>query len=357
MAALGSAVLATAAERVTVAELEQFLVRQQAAGTSDEDLAAQLGSLELAERLTELDQIRIRSEFAFGERSATAFDLLADFSAFLEPPSPEIPDKDPPSASERQQILDRAAKFVNGTLKLLPDFLATRTTRSFADLPRVAPGSIVQSGLHPTGTSAQEVAYRNGREVATSARTNQAGIAAPTGLSSSGLSSIGEFGPLLAAVIADSTEGRIEWSHWEQSSEGLVAVFHYAVPQAASHYQVNFCCVWNASTYIASSYHGQPAYHGSVSINPSSGAILRVTLEAEFENLDPRPLYQVSVQYGPVDLGGSSSICPLRSVAIAQVMTPIKNRYWTTLRVNDVMFTNYHRFGSTVRVLPDSASP
>ena len=53
-----------------------------------------------------------------------------------------------------------------------------------------------------------------------------------------GLTSWGELGSVLGMILADSVNGKVHWSHWEQTSLGLAAVFHYSVPKTASHFEV-----------------------------------------------------------------------------------------------------------------------
>ena len=97
-------------------------------------------------------------------------------------------------------------------------------------------------------------------------------------------------------------------------------------------------------------YHGTPGYHGELYLDPASGAIERVTLEAELGETEVVRKAAISVEYGPVDIGGTTYICPARSVAISQDM----NRPGKTIggampvtRINETRFTGYHRFGST----------
>ncbi len=155
-----------AAQRVTVDELRQILTQQRAAHLSDDQMVSQLGSLELTERLSEATLDQIEAEFNPGVRTIAQISVLADLSAFLEPPSHEVLDKAPPSAMEQQQMLVAVENFATVTLKHLPDFLATRTTRNLEDVPILTGDLSAQSEMHPIGSSVREVAYRNGLEFA-----------------------------------------------------------------------------------------------------------------------------------------------------------------------------------------------
>jgi hypothetical protein len=338
------------AQRVSVQQLEGLLAQQQIAHKADEEVAQQLSSMELTERLTESRVSQLDAEFTPGSKTLAALDLLADLSAFLQPPSGELPRKDPPSPVEQQKIFDAATNFANVALKHMPDFLATRTTKSFEDVPVITSDSAFQSGLHSMGTFVRETAYRDGREVA----ENKPGAAdaqtSPFDIRT-GLTSIGEFGEDLGIIVSDSVKGKISWSHWEQTSAGIVAVFHYEVPKQASHFRIYFCCAWDSAANRDISYEGTPAYQGFLSISPSNGAILRATLEVEFDSFNPTPHYGVAVEYAQVDTDGHSSTLPIRSVAIGDSTTRAEKRFWINLFINEVSFSDYHRFGSTVRIL------
>ena len=105
-----------------------------------------------------------------------------------------------------------------------------------------------------------------------------------TGVASSlvpgGLTTWGEFGSLLLIILNDSSEGTIEWSHWENTAAGVVAVFQYEVPKAASHYEINTPVEqiqrstasgrWasdggTSATISTAIVHNKPGYKGSLS--------------------------------------------------------------------------------------------
>jgi hypothetical protein len=67
------------------------------------------------------------------------------------------------------------------------------------------------------------------------------------------------------------------------------------------------------------------------------------------------------VEYGPVEVGAKKYICPQRSVVTmrSRVVRPmtIWDRSLTVYApyetmLNDIAFTNYHKFGSEARILP-----
>ena len=348
---------ALAAKPVNVAALKQLLGEQKAAHKSDGAIAQGLGDLELTEELTAPTLERITADVQPGPPTAQALELLADASALLPPPANEAPATERPDMVAQRAMYTAAVNYVMNSLRHLPDFLATRETRSFNDSPTVVghSGYAPVTALHPVGTFQREITYRGGKEV-----VEEEAAAAKKAPGPAGLTTWGEFGPVLAIILTDSLKGRVTWSRWEDSAQGQVAVFRYEVPKAMSHYEVDFCCAWNSMNGLTSSgtpslaYRGTPAYHGELYLDPASGAILRVTLEAELGTTEVIRRAAISVEYGPVEIGGTSSICPIRSVAISQDM----NRPGLTMggampvtRINETLFTGYHRFGSTTRIL------
>ena len=347
---------AIASQTVTVAQLEQLLKQQESAHKSDSSMAQELSDVVLTERLTAATLQRIRAEVQPGAQTLQALDLLADGSALLAPPAAEIPTDSRPDMAAQRAMFTGAIDYVVKTLHHLPDFLAVRETRSFNDIPNVVghSGYAPIAPLHLVGTFHRDITYRGGKEVL---EREQTAAKSKNDSGPRGLSTWGEFGPVLGIILGDSLKGRVTWERWEQESSGRVAVFHYAVPAAASHYRVDFCCVWHDYDIPvdgnALSYHGTPAYHGDLYLDPKTGAVVRVTLEAELSAEAVIRRAAMWVQYGAIEIGGKDYICPTRSVAISQTMDrPGKVVGGTppVTRINETTFIGYHRFGSTSRI-------
>jgi VWFA-related protein len=377
-----------AAKRITVEQLEQTLAAYNAAHHSDIEAARNIGKLELSERLTQETLDRLGTKLALEPRTTLALELLADQSALLNPPASELPATAPPDASTQQRLIDAARSYVEQTLPRLPNFFATRTTTRFDDSPQTPEkgGWPVRAGLHMVETGSRQITYRDGKEILdplsgiAATRVSQSALDA---LPTQGLSTWGEFGPELAVILADSARGKVTFSHWEQTPAGLAAVYRYSVPKAASHYTVNYCCyrqqdsaqhdtvvdlgrTRNQQSVMASPnvaapslYTDKPGYHGTLSIDPATGAILRIALEADLKTGDPIGLVESVVEYGPVKIGDRTFICPVRSLAISRE-NPTLNGHPSdspTLLVNETSFTNYHRLGTTVRILSGAEEP
>jgi hypothetical protein len=362
---------APAAERTTVAELQQYLTGQFAAHKSDGSIADHLGEMELSEQLTEPTLDRITADLKPGRKTALALQLLADQSAFLEPPAGEIPVKAAPDKAEQLRLFQGAVNFASVTLEKLPNFLATRTTHTFGNtILSMTPdasrtGFVARGPLHAIGEYSRQITYRAGVEVIVDPAANQGKQDKSNGIPQ-GLTSTGEFGPLLQIVLTDSAYGKLAWSHWERMRDGMAAVFQYVVQEEGSHFTVNFCCVRSVAPSPAGDrkprdvssrqFHGNPGYHGFLYLDSESGAVLRMTIAADFDA--PGPTAQVGewVEYGTVKIGEHDYRCPVRTTAFIH-LPPRRFDEAGFMNLNEVTFTNYHRFGSTAHILPATAEP
>jgi len=384
---------AGAAKRITVAQLEQLLTAASAAHRADGAFAFQIAVLELSERLTPSTLGRFEAKLPFGPRTQLALHLLADQSAFLDPPASEIPPTPAPDAATQQQILSKARAYVVQTLPHLPDFIATRTTYRFNDSPQilVENGWPARAGLHSVGSSTQEITFSEDRLIpatdatvdtsATTAQKAKAPASTQKPQKEFGMRTLGgEFGPMLALVLIDTDKGTLAFSRWEQTPAGQLAVYRFSVPKAASHYILNYCCLRDQATMArgggggrgrgggggggqalnqpeadAEPYLAKPGYHGSLSIDPATGIILRVTLEADLTDRGPVALAENEVVYSAVSIGDRTYVRPVRSVAISQEQPASDPRpgEQPLLLLSETSYTNYHRLGTTVRILPE----
>lgn len=350
---------ANSTRKVTVAQLEQLL--SGPGERRDADAAQQLSDLELTERLSPRTLARLKAR-PFGEQSSQQLDLLADRSAFLPLPSAETPATQAPDRSEQRRIMALAVNYVALAVHQMPNFLAERHTRSFVDRPD---GLFAHQPLHLVGQSSSAVIYRDGREVDSPA-ARKAGQRKNNQFS--GLVSSGEFGPILSNVLLDAARSELEWSHWETGANGEVAVFRYQVPAKQSHYDLRFSfgrLHQDSSNSLDSDdgLHWLPSYHGELAIDPASGAILRLTTVADLTPQDPLVMASIAVEYGPIEIGGKTYTCPVRSVALAQKhetavsvgavpSSAISQPPLVTL-LNEVEFRDYHVFRGESRILTE----
>ena len=348
-------------KKITSDELVQMVAAAQS--MPDADSAQKLTGVVLTNRLSGTRLADLTSRLP-GDKSRLALMLVADQSIFLLPPADEMPTDAAPSSASVQQMLLNVVKYVNATVRQLPNLMAMRFSNGFEDQPRedrmgrTGVESTFSLPLHWVGSLKVEVTYRNRQET-----EDKSVKVEKKGNGVAGLITGGEFGPILSIVLADAAKGKLAWTRWEKGSDGTLAVFHYQVPEDKSNYHVKFCCILagyelDGSPKVQVS-NERSAYHGDIVFSPADGSIRRLTVEA-----DPSAAALVSgagiaVEYAATDIGGRSYICPVRSVSMMQAHTdqqsgailssdhkgPIKTF------LNDVRFSNYRRFGSETKVL------
>ncbi len=359
---------AHSARRITIAELRQVLASNH--GKSDAKVAQVLSNVELVERLGPERLSRWQAEMP-GPESRRSLVLLADLSAFLAPPASEIPATATPDLATQRELIASVVNYATRTTHLLPNFLATRDTIRFEDSQpsqRADASLIPYKPLHAVQRVSATVVYRDGREV--DSGKDQAGQSQPA---VQGLITSGEFGPVMVAVLVDGAKGKLTWSHWEKGTRGPLAIFRYVVPREESHYEVKFCCVSGES--MDGVVARQAGYHGEMAVDPVSGAIMRLTLRADLSPADKIVRADILVEYGQVDIGGRTYICPVKSISISVAPAPpsqmldlrqnafaeeaLKGNRSPGLqtKLNDVVFDQYHVFRSEVRVLTGDTAP
>jgi len=350
---------ARAEKHITVTQLGQIVAEVRS--VSDTEAAQRLSDLQLTERLG-TEHFNAYRQVLSGESSRYALRAIADRSQFLDPPASEIPANPAPAIPEQRRIMGLVASYVEHTIPQLPNFFATRVTDHFEDTPLLQHSLdffTPYQPLHFISRSEAAVFYQKGREI-----IEASGGASKPKTMKEGLMTWGVFGPILGTVLVDAATSKLAWSHWERGAAGPLAVFEFHVAQEKSHYEINYCCIASQAATLAANvrpFQRIVSYHGSMSVDPSTGVILRMVVEAELKTTDPVTKAAILVDYGSVDIGGKTYTCPVRSIstttaesvqvdpkykfAIANALQPLKTS------LNDVTFERYHMFRSDMRVL------
>lgn len=341
--------------RVTVAELQQSLIASR--GISDSKLAQQLSRLDLTERLSSQKLAAMTSEL-HGKKARQALTAIADLSEFLDLPEAEIPADVPPDSTTQKHMISLAESYLRNTISKLPDFTATRTVVSYEDTPQSDEGDmrVARQPLYLSDRYKESVIYRDGHEVTNAG----SGKSKTPGPESRYLITRGTFGPFLGWIAdAIAVPDSLNWSRWEQSGNGLLAVFRYRVPVEKSRFQIKGCCLPDGGE--VKGFIKTTGYSGEIAIDPRSGAILRLVFRADLTAIPPLVRSDIMVEYGPVDIGGKTYICPVRSVSLwrgrSVTPRPGSNGKLGTFgpyvsALNDMTFDNYHIFRSESRILP-----
>ena len=344
-----------AAAQVTVAQLEQRLGAER----NDRTLADELGEMQLTERLS-TPRLEAWLKRLPGERSRQALTALADASVFLPPPADEELAKPMPDKAARQAMFLRVVEFLAQQVPRLPNFYAERATVQYGE-PEPKPGETWKTAqpdrkLYYERTDTERIFFENGKETVDHQKAK-----VKQGFQTDLLETSGTFGPVLALAIraALAPGGMLEWSRWEKGAAGPVAVFDYASSPSLLDYEVGFCCLAVDGSDVP--FLRRSTFHGEIGVDPDTGHILRLTVEANLEPRLPLKNSAIMVEYGPVAMGGETYICPLRSVSRSRQRRLWELEEWgmqfklygpfkTVL--NDVTFSRYHLFRSQTTILP-----
>jgi VWFA-related protein len=371
----GIALPAFAANRVTVEQLEQVLATTTA--KSDADVARQLSTLELTERLSTARLELLRAGLP-GEKSQQALLALADTAAFRDPPAADMPATATPDRATQRRILSLTVDYLGKTLPMLPHVFAARETMRFESRPSQSQEALSGGNpLHEVAKTRVTVLFRDGKEFIETGTNKDKNAQAPD----KGLTTWGEFGPILGIVLIDAARSKMSWDHWELGAGGPQAVFQYSVPKETSHYDVRFCCLAESFGFEISVLSQRVGYHGEITVDPDSGTILRLTVLADLDTGNPIALADVAVEYGPVEFAGKTYFCPVRGIALAQAadlkslhgapatagpagsLPSLEKASLSSLAqaprqtlLNDVAFRNYHLLRGDTRIVTGSES-
>lgn len=291
---------------------------------------------------------------------------LPDDSYFRDPPFSDTLGP-APDLDEQRRIMHLVVDYVGNITHRLPNFFADRTTIHLEDRPRSDEAHEISAPSIPprvVSTARARVTYRNGKEdVEPLPRKSYKNLKAEYGLNAWGV-----FGPILDTVIVDAARSTFTWAGWTQDPAGPLAVFRYSVPMEHSNYGVKFCCVPTNGAFL-SGVDRRTAYHGILLVEPETGLIRQLTLQADLnkgdlatllaEALEGYPLQRADlwIQYGPVQIAGRTYNLPLQSVAISCARTVVADRknlpQIGPLKtfINKVTFSNYHEFRSESRII------
>jgi VWFA-related protein len=348
-----------AREKIAVDRLREVLETLRT--LSDSEAAKRLSSMELTARLSSANAAELRS-LVHGKKSNEAYTVLADRSAFLPPPAAEIAEAPAPEVHDQRRMLDQTLHYLQKTLLRLPDLFATRTTVRYEEPPQKQDQTwkiaAADQSLHAAAPESVTVLVRNSRETT----EGDARVAKHQHGRERSLITEGTFGPMLAQVLVDVADphSQLKWGRWEHDAQGQRAVFSYSVPREFAHFDVSFCCLADPDGTVP--FNTTAAYHGEITIDPETGAIYRITAEADLLPRLPIDRSDVMVEFSSTVIGGQTFICPARSVSISRGRKVILLHEWNMAfgiygpfetMLNDVAFSNYHLFASQHRILPD----
>ena len=338
---------AWAAKKITVQQLKDLLVSLQQARKTDADIATELKQVELTEELTRSAMNSLVS-FVPGPSSTEQIYVLEARSAALPPPAADLPATPAPDAAAQMAILDKAVDYTTKTYTQLPHLTATKTTIRFQDnVEAIATVTGMHSGssdvdpnlvqanrfIHYINSTEVPVDTQNGAEKVSTAKDK-------TPWGQNGYIALQGQGPVLSSVLQDAqTAGTISWLRWETINKKTTAVYAFSVDKKKSHYAVNYCCfpvseqaglmhfsgkagsgvytpVGNLQTHTTYDQYFKATvpYHGEIFVDPDTGIVVRLVLQAEFKSSDNVQQEDQRIDYGPVKIGANAIVLPVKTV-------------------------------------------
>ncbi len=142
----------------------------------------------------------------------------------------------------------------------------------------------------------------------------------------------GEFGGILHSVFDPSSAASFRWERWRNVRRRRAAVFSYVVQQRYSSYLLVSGPPDNPRKAVV-------GYHGELEIDQETGAVFRLTYEADSIPMELRCNSAITtVDYDFTDVGGKNYVLPASSETVMQ-----SPNGWTR---NHMAFRNYGKFTS-----------
>ena len=348
--------------KITVDQLGDMLRSFQQDKKSDPEVANALKQVELTEQLTRAAMNSLVG-LVNGPLSTEQIYVLEARSANLLPPASDLPTTPAPDAAAQKSILAKAETYVTRTYGQLPALTATRTTLRFQDnvealaaasgLSGGAQEAVTSSGftkppsyVHLINSTAQLVAAEHGAEKKPTEKD-------PTRWGANGMNAIEEPTPSLGRVFKEAqAAGEIQWLRWESINGKPAAVYSFTVPREKSKLALNVCCFPKINQAgIATFYTSATApvlapgssgggaagnfqtntewhefkttapYHGRFFIDPNSGIVWRMIVEAELKPSEVVHQLDTRVDFAPVKTAQGTFVVPVKTV-INSIVVP-----------------------------------
>lgn len=231
-----------------------------------------------------------------------------------------------PSPDDQRRLLEVIRRYANEYVGKLPNFTCQQVTRQFEAGKKAV-------HWHKGDTLSAKLIYSHGREERSLERINDKPVGREGRILRRPLVTEGEFGILLGQVFGSMTDAQFAWDHWETMRGQRLAVFNFFVDKQHSTLRLSLSDLARAIV----------AYHGSVCADPSSGAIWRLTDQAD--DIPPEvntKSISTTVDYDFVGIGDRSYLLPVQ----ASVVLDTGTRH---LR-NDIEFRDYRKFETDSRI-------
>jgi VWFA-related protein len=266
-----------------------------------------------------------------GEHTASGVSAPAsDAPVAVDPPQLAAAEQatDRPTQEELDQILADARKNALDYADALPNLICRQTTQELYD-------ANVKGDWTLGDTIVEVLTYVNHKETRTLVDEKPTRRMPNIGPD---MSSSGEFGAALTNIFKPESKAKFTWRETGTMRGEPTEVFEYRVEQENSPFQLNAHPVAVANV----------GYHGRIYIERATRGVKSLTIITD-EQPKKFPIRKaaIRVDYDYVAINDHDYLLPVS----AQVVTKVGGIIQDALKRNNLTFSNFRRFGSTVRLL------
>jgi len=221
----------------------------------------------------------------------------------------------------QDRLLDAMEQYGAQYVSRLPNFLCVQVTRQYE-------AGLKSNRWHQGDTLTSHLSFHDGEEKRTIELVNGKPADPAKRRWHTPLSTEGEFGTLLSRLVDPASDATFTWNRWENLRGKRLAVFDYTVDKEHS----------TLTMRLSDLAEGVLPYHGSVYVDPDTGAVWRVTDSADSDiprDLEMKAIGTV-IDYAETTIGGNSYLLP----ATASVLVVTE----TGKVRNDLEFQDYRKF-------------
>jgi hypothetical protein len=242
-------------------------------------------------------------------------------SAIAAQTPPVAPSDAPPAPDVQDHMLDAMEHYGAQYVASLPNFLCVQVTHQFE-------AGYSSNRWRKGDTLTSRLSFRDGEEKRTLDLVNGKPADPLKRHWHTPLTTEGEFGTLLSRIVDPDSEASFTWNRWETVRGKRLAVFDYTVDKEHSTLRMQLSDLAQAVL----------PYHGSMFIDPDTGAVWRITDAADSDIPPQLQMRQIStvIDYAETQIGGKTYLLPVTaSVAVVGFTGNVRN---------DLEFQEYRKF-------------
>jgi hypothetical protein len=245
----------------------------------------------------------------------------AVFVSAIAAQKPLVAHSDAPPPATQDHMLEAMEQYGAQYVASLPNFLCVQVTHQFE-------AGYSSNRWRKGDTLTSRLSFRDGEEKRTLDLVNGKPADPLKQPRHTPLTTEGEFGTLLGLIVDPGTDATFTWDRWETVHGKRLAVFDYTVDKEHSTRKMQLRDVAEAVL----------PYHGSMFIDPDTGAVWRITDAADSDIPPQLQMRQIStvIDYAETQIGGKTYLLPATaSVAVVSFTGNIRN---------DLEFQDYRKF-------------